>query len=99
MFLFSNFLSYRQRDGNTGDPHTIENTKCQNGKSRIPTIDVNNINDGPSTQCVELYRRYVTSFVIKLATSEVPMVRTLTTRCAPFSSCSKHSFWLWVSFS
>ena len=46
MFLFSNFLSYRQRDGNTGDPHTIENTKCQNGKSRIPTIDVNNINDG-----------------------------------------------------
>lgn len=49
MFLFSNFLSYRQRDGNTGDPHTIENTKCQNGKSRIPTIDVNNINDGHST--------------------------------------------------
>ena len=32
MFLFSNFLSYRQRDGNTGDPHTIENTKCQNDK-------------------------------------------------------------------
>ena len=46
MFLFSNFLSYRQRDGNT-----IENTKCQNGKSRIPTIDVNNINDGHSTMC------------------------------------------------
>ena len=42
MFLFSNFLSYRQRDGNT---------KCQNGKSRIPTIDVNNINDGHSTMC------------------------------------------------
>ena len=51
MFLFSNFLSYRQRDGNTGDPHTIENTKCQNGKSRIPAIDVNNINDGHSTMC------------------------------------------------